>query len=82
MKGSLTYALAALAVIGAGAGCLLRFIDALTATIIAWAGLSLFGLRRSLPAKANERKNPIRALSLYRSRIHTSKPLFRRQSVS
>ena len=48
MKGYLTYTLGALAVIGASAGWLLGFIDMPTATAMAWAGLSVFGLRRAV----------------------------------
>ena len=48
MKGYLSYTLAALAVIGAGAGFLIGAIDGPTATAMAWAGLSLFGIRRAL----------------------------------
>ena len=48
MRGSLTYTLAAFAVIGALAGWFLGFIDSQTAIGMAWAGASLFGVRRSI----------------------------------
>lgn len=48
MKGYLTYTLAALAIIGAGASYLLGFIDTQTALGVAWAGLSVFGIRRAV----------------------------------
>lgn len=47
-KGKLSYALAVLAIAGAGAGYLLHIIDAQTALGMAWGGLALFGIRRSL----------------------------------
>ena len=50
MRGWLTYTLAALAVAGAGAGWFLGFVDAPTAVAMAWAGLSVFGIRRSIAA--------------------------------
>lgn len=48
MNGYLTYALAALAIIGAGAGYLLGIIDMPTALATAWSGLSIFGIRRAI----------------------------------
>lgn len=48
MKGYLTYVLAALAILGAGAGYVLGTIDAPTALATVWAGLSLFGIRRAV----------------------------------
>ena len=48
MSGYLTYIMAGLAVIGAGAGYLLGIIDAQQALAMVWAGLSLFGVRRAV----------------------------------
>lgn len=50
MKGYLTYTLAGLAVIGAGAGYLLGIVDAGTALTMVWSGLAIFGIRRAIPA--------------------------------
>lgn len=48
MNGYLTYTMAGFAVVGAGAGYLLGIIDASQALAMAWAGLSLFGVRRAV----------------------------------
>jgi len=40
--------LSALAVLGAGAGWLLGFIDSEQAIAIVWSGLALFGIRRAI----------------------------------
>ncbi len=48
LKGKLSYILAALAVLGAGAGYLLGSLDAATAVTMAWAGLAVFGIRRAI----------------------------------
>jgi hypothetical protein len=53
MQGYLTYAMAALAILGAGAGYLLGIIDIQTAIGMAWAGLSIFGLRRAVANNGN-----------------------------
>jgi hypothetical protein len=48
MNGYLSYTLAGLAVLGAGAGYLLGIIDAPTAMGMVWSGLALFGVRRAV----------------------------------
>ena len=50
MQGYLTYTLAALAIVGAGAGWFFGIVDAQTAIAMAWAGLSIFGIRRAVSA--------------------------------
>lgn len=47
-KGYLSYTLAVLAILGAGAGYLMGSIDASTAIAMAWAGLAVFGVRRAV----------------------------------
>jgi hypothetical protein len=48
MQGYLSYTLAVVAILGAGAGFFLGIVDLPTATAMAWAGLSVFGLRRAV----------------------------------
>ena len=48
LKGKLSYILASLAIIGGGAGWLLRIIDDKTAMELIWGGFALFGLRRAV----------------------------------
>jgi len=48
LKGKLSYILAILAIVGAGAGYILGFVDAETAVGILWAGLALLGIRRAI----------------------------------
>lgn len=48
LKGKLSYVLSALAVLGAGAGYLMGFMDTSTALGVAWAGLAVFGIRRAM----------------------------------
>ena len=48
LKGKLSYILAILAIVGAGAGYILGFVDTETAIGIVWAGLALFGVRRAI----------------------------------
>ncbi len=55
MNGYLSYTLAALAIVGAGAGYQLGFIDAQTAIGMAWGGASLFGLRRAVATNGTGR---------------------------
>lgn len=51
LKGYLSYALAALAILGAGAGYYMGVLDAQTAMAMAWAGLAVFGIRRAIGSK-------------------------------
>lgn len=48
LKGKLTYILAAIAVLGAGAGYVMGFMDTETAIAVVWAGLAVFGIRRAI----------------------------------
>lgn len=48
LQGKLTYILAALAILGAGAGYLMGSLDAQGAVTMAWAGLAAFGIRRAI----------------------------------
>lgn len=48
LKGKLSYLLALLAVIGAGAGYVLGLITAEQAVSMIWGGLALFGIRRAM----------------------------------
>lgn len=48
-KGYLTYTLAVLAILGAGAGYYMGVLDPQTALGMVWAGLAVFGVRRALP---------------------------------
>lgn len=47
-KGKLSYALAGLAIVGAGAGYVIGIVDGEQALATIWAGLALFGLRRAI----------------------------------
>lgn len=48
LKGKFSYILSALAVLGAGAGYVMGFIDGETAIAVLWAGLAVFGIRRAM----------------------------------
>lgn len=48
LRGNLTYILATLAILGAGAGYLMGIIETEQAVTMAWAGLAAFGLRRAI----------------------------------
>ena len=50
-NGYLTYAMAVLAILGAGCGYLLGIIDAPAATTMVWSGLALIGVRRAIANK-------------------------------
>ena len=47
-KGKLSYTLALLAIVGAGAGWYLGIVDKQTAIEMIWAGLGLYGIRRAI----------------------------------